>query len=88
MENIDYSQVRDPEYQVVLIVDIDDGRMYPLTEDRPKCLLPIANRKLLSYQLDMLAQSGIISKFTTILIILMLINYYIFCYYEKCIVFF
>ena len=47
-----------PEFQVVLTIDYDDGRMYPLTEDCPKCLLPVANRKLLSYQLDMLNKSG------------------------------
>ena len=51
--------VRSPEYQAVLIVDYDDGRMFPLTEDIPKCLLPVGNRKLLSYQLDMLAKSGV-----------------------------
>lgn len=50
--------IRAPEYQVVLIIDYDDGRMFPLTEDCPKCLLPVGNRKLLSYQLDMLAKSG------------------------------
>ena len=32
--------------------------MFPLTEDAPKCLLPIANRRLLGFQLDMLAKSG------------------------------
>lgn len=47
-------ELRGPDYQVVLIVDNDDGRMFPLTEDVPKCLLPIANRTLLSYQLDLL----------------------------------
>jgi UTP-glucose-1-phosphate uridylyltransferase len=51
-------EVRPPEYQAVLIVDHDDGRMFPLTEDCPKCLLPVSNRKLIAYQLDMLAKSG------------------------------
>mmetsp|Transcript_4173 Transcript_4173/g.6834 ORF Transcript_4173/g.6834 Transcript_4173/m.6834 type:complete len:550 (-) Transcript_4173:78-1727(-) len=51
--------LRGPEFQVVFIIDYDDGRMFPLTEDCPKCLLPVGNRKLLSYQLDMLAMSGI-----------------------------
>jgi ADP-glucose pyrophosphorylase len=51
--------IRSPEYQAVLIIDYDDGRMFPLTEDTPKCLLPVGNRRLLSYQLDMLAKSGI-----------------------------
>lgn len=51
--------MRDPEFQVVIVIDYDDGRMFPLTEDTPKCLLPVGNRRLLSYQLDMLAKSGI-----------------------------
>jgi CTP:phosphocholine cytidylyltransferase-like protein len=57
MANIGSSQVV-PEFQVVLIVDYDDGRMFPLTEGCPKCLLPVANRRLLSFQLDMLHKSG------------------------------
>jgi translation initiation factor eIF-2B subunit gamma len=32
--------------------------MYPLTEDMPKSLLPIANRPLISYQLELLEQCG------------------------------
>ena len=55
----DYLEMRHPEYQVVIIVDFDDGRLYPLTEQTPKCLLPIANKKLLAYQLDMLTKSGV-----------------------------
>jgi UTP-glucose-1-phosphate uridylyltransferase len=54
--NITY---RPPEFQAVFIIDYDDGRLFPLTEDCPKCLLPIANKRLLSYQFDMLAKSGI-----------------------------
>jgi translation initiation factor eIF-2B subunit gamma len=49
---------RFPEYQAVIIVDYDDGRLFPLTDGCPKCLLPIANRKLLAYQLDLLSKSG------------------------------
>ena len=51
-------EVRGPDYQVVLIIDNDDGRMFPLTEEIPKCLLPIANRPLLSYQLELLSKYG------------------------------
>ena len=43
---------------MVIIIDYDDGRMFPLTEEIPKCLLPVANRPLLGFQLDMLAKSG------------------------------
>src|SRR5687767_3983370 len=35
------------------------SRLYPHTEDRPKCLLDIAGRSLLEWQLDMLHASGI-----------------------------
>jgi choline kinase len=35
------------------------SRLYPHTEDRPKCLLDISGRTLLEWQLDMLHASGI-----------------------------
>lgn len=44
--------------QVIIVVDYDDGRMFPITEEIPKCLLPIANRPILAYQLDLLEKSG------------------------------
>ena len=54
------SEVRNVELQAVIIVEFDDGRMYPVVEDSsPKCLLPVANRELLSYQLDVLSKSGV-----------------------------
>jgi NDP-sugar pyrophosphorylase family protein len=44
----------------VIVCDFDDGRLFPLTDGSyPKSLLPIANRKLLAYQLDLLAKSGV-----------------------------
>lgn len=55
----EYAELRAPEFQAVIVIDFDDGRLFPLTEVTPKCLLPIAGRKLLSYQLDMLSKSGI-----------------------------
>ena len=59
MENFgDIIYQRNPEFQVVLIVECDDGRLFPLTEGNPRCLLPVANRKLLSYQLDLLHKSS------------------------------
>ena len=48
------------DLQVVIIIDYDDGRLFPLTDSLPKCLLPVANRRLLAYQLDMLTLSGAI----------------------------
>jgi choline kinase len=35
------------------------SRLYPFTEDRPKCLLELSGRTLLEWQLDALAASGI-----------------------------
>jgi NDP-sugar pyrophosphorylase family protein len=60
MEGTSYKMNKDSgnDIQVVVIVDFDDGRLFPLTEESPKCLLPIANRKLLAYQLDLLKKSG------------------------------
>jgi len=46
-------------FQVVLLAGGTGSRMYPLTEDIPKPLLPIANRPLISYQLEMLDKSGV-----------------------------
>ena len=54
----DFLDISHPEFQVVLVVDYDDGRMFPFTEDCPKCLLPVCNRKLISFQLDMISKSG------------------------------
>ena len=52
-----FGVTRCPEYQAVIIVEPDDGRLFPLTEGCPKCLLPIANRRLLAFQLDLLSKS-------------------------------
>ena len=57
---MDVMDVR-PEFQAVLIIDYDDGRLFPLTE--PKCLLPICNKRLLAYQLDTLIQSGVAGNY-------------------------
>ena len=56
---MEIEEERNEEFQAVLVVEYDDGRMYPIVEDIPKCLLPIANRPLLAYQLDMLVKSGV-----------------------------
>ena len=46
------------EFQVVILAGGNGNRMYPLTEEIPKCLLPVANRPLLSYQLELLERVG------------------------------
>lgn len=50
---------RSLEFQAVIVVEGEDGRMHPLADNCPRCLLPIANRKLLSYQLDLLSKCGL-----------------------------
>ena len=61
METLEES--RKCTFQAVIMVEVDDGRMFPLVDNTPKCLLPVANRKLLAYQLDMLARSGVMEAY-------------------------
>lgn len=59
------SEARAPDFQTVIVVDLDDGRLFPLTEDgMPRCLLPVANRPLLAYQLDALRKFRAVGKST------------------------
>eukprot|EP01112_Ceratiomyxa_fruticulosa_P007279 TRINITY_DN1883_c0_g1_i1.p1 TRINITY_DN1883_c0_g1~~TRINITY_DN1883_c0_g1_i1.p1 ORF type:complete len:506 (-),score=62.37 TRINITY_DN1883_c0_g1_i1:43-1560(-) len=44
--------------QVVLLAGGSGSTMYPLTEQIPKCLLPVANRPLISFQLELLERAG------------------------------
>ena len=51
------------EFQAVLLASISDGDgLFPLTEQLPTALLPVANRPLLSFQLELLARSGSFSQ--------------------------
>ena len=52
------------EFQAVVISGLssDGDNLYPLTEDLPLGLLPVANRPLLSYQLELLARSQSFSQ--------------------------
>lgn len=61
-KNETQSQQLKCEFQVIVIVEDDDGRLFPLTQDIPKCLLPIANRPLLAYTLDTIRNSGALGK--------------------------
>mmetsp|Transcript_11886 Transcript_11886/g.17969 ORF Transcript_11886/g.17969 Transcript_11886/m.17969 type:complete len:485 (-) Transcript_11886:169-1623(-) len=47
-----------PTYQAIISVNYDDGRLFPLTEEGPVCLLPVGNTPLLSLQLNTLKMSG------------------------------
>lgn len=47
-----------PALQAVILTNDDDNSLYPLTNELPKSLLPVANRPILKYQLDLLSSSG------------------------------
>lgn len=53
------------EFQPVILAGGFGGRMGVLVEEQslPKVLLPIANRPLLSYQLDILEKAGFLSMY-------------------------
>ena len=52
------SPLRHLHLQAVILADVDAHALYPLTNDLPKSLLPLLNRPLLQYQLDLLHASG------------------------------
>jgi NDP-sugar pyrophosphorylase family protein len=56
------------EFQIIIAVDYDDGHLFPLTENLPKCLLPIANQTLLRMQLNILESFGAKGIFSFIFI--------------------
>ena len=47
------------EFQVIIFAGGAGNRMYPLTEGIPKNMLPVSNRPLISYQLELLERVGI-----------------------------
>jgi hypothetical protein len=52
------SSVGAVEFQVVLLAGGPGSRMSPLSTEIPKPLLPIANRPMISYQLEFLERAG------------------------------
>lgn len=48
------------EFQVVILAGGTGHRMYPLTESVPKALLPVCNRPLLNYQIELLEKAGFV----------------------------
>ncbi len=46
------------DYQAIILACGDCGRLYPLTEDTPISLLPIANFPLLNIQVEALVRVG------------------------------
>ncbi|XP_053316007.1 translation initiation factor eIF-2B subunit epsilon [Spea bombifrons] len=49
--------------QAVLIADSFNRRFYPITKDRPRALLPLANVALIDYTLEFLAANGVKETF-------------------------
>jgi len=46
------------EFQVVILAGGTGSRLTPLTDGTPKSMLPVANRPLISYQLELLERAG------------------------------
>ncbi|XP_053566298.1 translation initiation factor eIF-2B subunit epsilon [Bombina bombina] len=52
-----------PPLQAVLIADSFNRRFYPITKDRPRALLPLANVALIDYTLEFLTAAGVKETF-------------------------
>jgi len=52
------------EFQVIILAGGRGSRLYPLAERMPKCLLPIANRPLIYFQLAMIERNGFTGLFS------------------------
>ncbi|ROT35752.1 eIF4-gamma/eIF5/eIF2-epsilon [Sodiomyces alkalinus F11] len=50
---------REDVLQAVIIADSFQDRFQPLTIDKPRCLLPLANTPLIEYTLEFLAMNGV-----------------------------
>jgi dTDP-glucose pyrophosphorylase len=46
------------ELQAIIITEDDSDHMHPLTEERPKALLPIANQPMIYFALTYLENAG------------------------------
>ena len=50
------SEEDDSITQAVVLTGIFEGRFYPVSAEKPKCLLPLANVPILDYTLEMLSK--------------------------------
>jgi translation initiation factor eIF-2B subunit gamma len=46
------------EFQVIILAGGPASDLSPLTDDIPKCILPVANRPLISYPLELVENSS------------------------------
>lgn len=51
-----------PEFQAVIMAGGKGSRMPEVSSSRPKCLLPIGNKPLIWYPLQMLEKAGFLGK--------------------------
>lgn len=58
LQGLSIGMISSAEFQVIIAIDFDDGRLFPLTENLPQCLLPIGNEKILRLQLNSLEKCG------------------------------
>jgi len=56
------------EFQAVILAGGRGSRMYPLTENIPKALLPVANRPLIWYPVKYLETAGFPGEIITYLL--------------------
>lgn len=52
-------------FQAVVLTDSFETRFMPLTADKPRCLLPLANVPLIEYTLEFLANAGVNEVYLT-----------------------
>ena len=52
-------------FQAVVLTDSFETRFMPLTADKPRCLLPLANTPLIEYTLEFLANAGVNEVYLT-----------------------
>lgn len=52
-----------PHLQAVVLCDSYETRFFPLTQDRPRCLLPLANTPLIEYTLEFLVSAKVSEVF-------------------------
>ncbi|QLG73953.1 hypothetical protein HG535_0F04650 [Zygotorulaspora mrakii] len=51
--------VQDDRLQAIVLTDSFETRFMPLTSEKPRCLLPLANVPLIEYTLEFLAKAGV-----------------------------
>ena len=62
-ESNEENPVKSAEFQAIILAGEEEGnRLYPIGDDIPKPLLPVANVPLICYQLKLLERAGFTGK--------------------------